>query len=367
MAEKIRFEDYLTTKIAAYQATGDAAARANMAKDIGYLLEHAEGNKAPMKLEAEAKGEAHNSKEHLDRMLEDYRSGRVTDRSHKPIPPKEYDEALLTGASARDSAKSLIDKTLKGEELKAPAPTVAAPAAKPKQEAPEKSTEDKEKPVDTKAFEEKELQYGSGFKHGTKDGKGKADIEEREAARQTQLALQKLGYDVGKGGADGRLGSDTMDAINKFEKENGIEPPSEKDGTKPIKKETLKKLAEKVKEKEKEKETVDKGTGEDKGEKKPEDKKPGEIKPEEKKAEADMITVKPKKDMTVDEMAAKLGVDKDKKNDFKNAMDDALGGRTKLKGGEEVHVDAKKYGISPGDKHSASAKGVDVKPSTGRA
>lgn len=239
-------------------------------------------------------------------------------------------------------------------------PDIPEPKAKP--EAPEKSTEDKGKPVDTKAFEGKELQYGSGFKHGTKDGKGKADIEEREATRQAQLALQKLGYDVGKGGADGRLGGNTMDAVNKFEKDNGIEPPSEKDGNKPINKDTLKKLAEKVKEKEKEKETVDKDKGEDKDKKDPEIKKP-----EEKKTEADMITVKPKKDMTVDEMAAKLGVDKDKQRDFKNAMDDALGGKTKLKGGEEVHMDAKKYGISPGDQHSAPAKGVDVKKSTGRA
>ncbi len=255
-------------------------------------------------------------------------------------------------------------------------PVIPPRTAKP--ELPEEASTRTDEPLDTKAFADKELQYGSGFKHGTKDGKGKADAEEREATRQAQLALQKLGYDVGKGGADGRLGSDTMDALNKFEKENGIEPPSEKDGNKPINKNTLKKLAEKVKEKEtagkdkeemkpEEKKPEEKKPEEKKPEeKKPEEKKPEEKKPEEKKADTDMITVKPKKDMTVDEMAIKLGVDKDRKNAFEHAMNDALGGRTKINGGEEVHVDAKQYGISPGDQHSAAAKGVDVKKSTGR-
>ena len=43
-----------------------------------------------------------------------------------------------------------------------------------------------------------------------------------EQQRNIQLALQRAGYDIGKYGADGKIGNDTIKAIRKFQQDNKL-------------------------------------------------------------------------------------------------------------------------------------------------
>lgn len=61
----------------------------------------------------------------------------------------------------------------------------------------------------------------------------------KSKVKKVQKALSKLGYDIGKWGEDGIAGSDTKEAVRKFQADNNLLP----DGV--IGKETLKKLEQK--------------------------------------------------------------------------------------------------------------------------
>ncbi len=155
----------------------------------------------------------------------------VNEARDNGVQPVDFDRSL--------NAQQIADHLEAGTPVpRAPTPSTPAPAV------------DETPAVDTAAFKDAELQYGSGYNTGTRDGKGTADASEREATSKMQEALESLGYDTGSknpetGKFDGYLGPKTLAAINAFEEAEGITPPSTMDGQ-PLNPETLKKLAEKI-------------------------------------------------------------------------------------------------------------------------
>lgn len=193
----------------------------------------------------------------------------------------------------------------------------------------------------SKKFGEKgsTVKYVGAGPQGAKDG-SKENLA-------VQGALAYLGYDLGdsgknKDGVDGDVGSKTRAAIVKFQEENGIQA----DGR--AGKETVAKLKEKVAEKQEKAKAAPEKT---------------DAKLEEKTG---IITVTPKDDMQIADLATKLGVDDNKRADFLKAVHDATKTQgTQISKGKTVTIDADSMGITPSEAKAAQDKGVEVK-SAGR-
>ncbi len=184
------------------------------------------------------------------------------------------------------------------------------------------------------------VKYVGGGPQGAKDG-SKENLA-------VQGALAYLGYDLGdtgkdKNGVDGDAGKKTRDAIVKFQQDNGIEPVDGRAGE-----DTVAKIKEKV------------------AAKQEQDKEKG--KPSEDKEKTGTISITPKDDMQIADLAHKLGVDEDKKVAFLEAVQDATKTQgTQISKGQTVTIDGDSMGITPSEARAAQDKGVEVnKPAAQR-